>query len=529
MAENKRNVWMPIIFSLILILGMFIGFELRDKTGYGSIFAKPSSSSVAEVLKLIESRYVDKVPVDSISTNVINQLLASLDPHSSFIPAEELTDVNDEIMGNFQGIGIEYQIINDSLNVMNLLPDGPAKKSGILVGDIFIKANDSILLTGKTIKPDDIRKYLRGVTGSTINITLFRNGQLVKVPILRSVISIPSVDAAYLADPQTGYIHINKFTERTHLEFMKSLDSLQKLHMKKLVLDLRGNGGGLMNEATKIADEFLSGEKLIVYTEGLHSKRINYTCQKDGMFEDGKLIVLVDETSASASEVLTGALQDWDRATIVGRRTYGKGLVQQQFMLSDGSAVRLTTAKYFTPLGRNIQKPYNKDKAQYKEEIYTRYHSPNPSQNYDSTKHNSKTYKTPAGHIVYGGGGITPDYSIPLDTNIYHSFYARLLEKDNLNVIAYKWYLQNKKTISPVKNIASLITVISNNSTWWNSLVEFSKKGGIDISKATDKDKKMVENYLQSFIARIELNKSAAAQISNQQDDTILKAMELLK
>jgi len=530
MAEhNKRTPWLPIFFSLVMVLGIFIGYELRDNTGYGSILSKPSSSSVAEVLKLIQSKYVDDVAIDSISTNVINDLLASLDPHSSYIPADEIAEVNDEIMGNFQGIGIEYQLINDSLNVISILPEGPAKKAGLLTGDICVKANDSIKLSGAHIKPEQIRKYLRGLNGSNLKITVFRNGKQKDFNIQRSVINVPSVDATYLVDSVTGYIHVNKFTEQTHLEFMKSLDTLNKQHISKLIVDLRGNGGGLMDAAAQIADEFLTGEKIIVYTEGVHSKRINYTCRKDGMFEEGKLIVLVDETSASASEVLTGALQDWDRATIVGRRSFGKGLVQQQFMLSDGSAVRLTTAKYYTPLGRNIQKPYHKDKEQYKEEIFNRYHHQSQQDNYDSFKLTAKTYKTPKGHIVYGGGGITPDYNVPFDTTIMHTIYAKLVANDMLNIFAYRWYISNSNSFSAIKDYKTIQQIFSSNKTWWNDLQIFARLHNIDVAGATEKDKERIRINIESFIAHILLNKSASIQIINQDDETVLKAIELIK
>ena len=529
MADKKINIWMPLALSVIMLIGIFIGYELRDKTGYGTFLSKPSSSSVAEVLKLIQSKYVDDVSLDTISTNVINQLLSSLDPHSSYIPADDLSEMNDEMMGNFQGIGIEYQLINDSLNVVNVLSDGPAQKAGLKVGDICIKANDSTFLSGVHIKPDDIRKHIRGLNGSVLKMTVLRNGKQQTFSIIRAIINMPSVDAVYLADSTTGFIHINKFTEQTHLEFMKAIDSLNKMHINKLILDLRGNGGGLLEAAINIADEFLSDDKLIVFTEGVHSKRINYSCRKDGMFETGKVEVLVDETSASASEVLTGALQDWDRATIIGRRTFGKGLVQQQFMLSDGSAVRLTTAKYYTPLGRNIQKPYNKNKDQYKEEIYNRYHAGNKKDSYDSTKLTAKTYKTPAGHVVYGGGGITPDIPVPFDTTNLHSIYYTLLLNDQLSIFTYNWFVKHQSDLQTIKDLSVLNQYFDNNKGWYKDMISYYSKYHLNLTKATDKDKKNIATYLKSYVARVVLNKSIAAQIMNQDDPAYVKAIQNLK
>ncbi len=361
MGSKKLQVWLPLLFAVTMVAGIYIGYGLNGNGG-GRFFTLSGSSALQEVLELVKDRYVDPVPADSINQVAIDEVLSHLDPHSVFIPASELKEVNEDLMGNFQGIGVEFQLFSDTVNVVSVIKGGPAANAGIQVGDALLRVNDSILLAGKKIKTDDIRKQLRGPAGSTVKVTILRNGVIKNIFIKRGNIPVPSVDAAYMIAPQTGYLRINKFGERTYEEFMQQMEKLQKQGMSQLILDLRGNGGGLMNEATAIADEFLDGEKLIVYTQGNKSPRTEYRCKKDGLFEKGKLIVLVDETSASASEVLTGALQDWDRAVIVGRRTFGKGLVQQQFQLSDGSALRLTVARYYSPLGRNIQKPYTAGK-----------------------------------------------------------------------------------------------------------------------------------------------------------------------
>jgi carboxyl-terminal processing protease len=362
MVKKKLQVWLPLLFAVVMVAGMTIGYQLKGKTVGTDFFSFSKRTSFQELLELVKGKYVDNLPVDSINEVAANELLAHLDPHSVYIPADRLKEVNEELAGNFQGIGVEFQLLDDTVHVTNVIKGGPSERAGILVGDKLISVNDTLALSGKKMQSEDIRKRLRGEAGTEVKVKLVRNNQPKDLVITRGNIPVYSVDAAYLVAPQTGYLHINRFGERTYEEFMQSMEKLQGLGMQQMILDLRGNGGGLMNEATAIADEFLAGDKLIVYTEGAHVPRFEYRCKRDGIFESGKLEVLIDETSASASEVLAGALQDWDRAMIIGRRSFGKGLVQQPFRLSDGSAVRLTIARYYSPLGRNIQKPYTKGK-----------------------------------------------------------------------------------------------------------------------------------------------------------------------
>ena len=375
MGSKKLQVWLPLLFAIVMVVGMFLGFQLKQNTSGGLVFLKNTTRTpLQEIINLIQQKYVDNITPDSLNETVIDEVLSHLDPHSVYIPANELQSANEDLQGNFQGIGVEFQIFNDTVNVVNVIAEGPSFKSGVETGDKIIKVNDTINVARKNIRPDDIRKLLRGPGGTTVKITVLRSTQLKDIKIERGTIPIPSVDAAYIIASQTGFIRINKFAETTYREFMEAMEKLQKQGMQKLILDLRGNGGGFLGQAADIADEFLNDEKLIVYTQGTKVPRAEYRCKKDGVFEKGKLVVLVDETSASASEILSGALQDWDRATLIGRRTFGKGLVQQQFGLSDGSALRLTIARYYTPLGRNIQKPYDKGREQYEEELIERFH-----------------------------------------------------------------------------------------------------------------------------------------------------------
>ena len=373
MQQKSKQSLMPVVFALIFLMGLAIGYALSNRVGGGSFFNGGKGSSLQEISNLIKAKYFDDIGIDSITAYAADEMLSHLDPHSVYIPPTELGSVNDQMDGHFTGIGIMYDCIDDTLNIMRLIKGGPAEKAGILIGDKLLKANDSVNLIGKKVNDASLKKHLRGVEGSRVKLTLLRDGIVKTIELKRASIPISSIDAAYLIDNKTGYIKINKFAERTYEEFMQSLEALQKQKIENLVLDLRGNGGGFMHAATAIADEFLDGDKLIVYTQGNKSERTEFRCKKEGLFEKGKLVVLIDETSASASEVLAGALQDWDRASIIGRRTFGKGLVQEEYQLKDGSAIRITVARYYTPSGRCIQKPYGKGISDYSMEIYKRY------------------------------------------------------------------------------------------------------------------------------------------------------------
>lgn len=528
MGSKKLQVWLPLLFSLIMVLGMYIGYQLKERTS-GSNFLKGNArSSVQEVMDLIRTKYVDPVKTDSINGIVIDDLLAHLDPHSTYIPASDLKQVNEDLMGNFQGIGVEFQIFNDTVNITNVLKDGPSEKAGLLIGDKFIKVNDSVNVTGKNANADVIRKYLRGAGNSKVKVTFLRNGEVKSVLITRGTIPVPTIDAAYIIAPQTGFIRINKFGDKTYVEFMQNLERLQKLGMQKLILDLRGNGGGLMNEATNIADEFLDGDKLIVYTQGDKNPRYEYKTKRDGLFEKGKLVVLVDETSASASEVLTGALQDWDRAQIVGRRTYGKGLVQQQFQLSDGSAVRLTIARYYSPLGRNIQKPYsNKTKKEYQNELIERYHDGEVVSG-DTNKPIGTAFKTPAGHIVYGGGGITPDFFIPADTSKLQPEISKLYYNYSINNFVYNLYIQNQSLFNSYKTPADVANNFHPGEKEWQQLQSFAKRDSVNLANVSLKDKNDLLQKIQFLMARQLFRSEGYYETLNKSDKAVQKALELL-
>ncbi|MBN9297147.1 MAG: S41 family peptidase [Filimonas sp.] len=528
MGSKKLQVWLPVLFAMVMTVGMFIGYKVKENTSGGVFFRNTQRTSMQEVLDLIKSKYVDDISSDSMKNVVINNVLANLDPHSVYIPAKEVAGVNEQLMGNFQGIGVEFQMFNDTVNVLNVIENGPSFKAGLQVGDKIINVNDSVTLAGKKLKPDDIRKYLRGPGGTSVKVAVLRGSQMQNFTITRGTIPVPSVDVAYMLTPTTGFIRINKFAETTYEEFMFNLEKLQKLGMKQLVLDLRGNGGGLLNEAVDIADEFLDDNKLIVYTEGSKAPRVDFKSKRDGLFETGKLVVLVDETSASASEVLSGALQDWDRATLVGRRTFGKGLVQQQFLLSDGSALRLTVARYYTPLGRNIQKPYNKGKDKYEEELIERFHDGEVVKG-DTSKPSGPAFKTKAGHIVYGGGGITPDIFIPYDTTSQPKEISELYFKGTLSNFVYTYYVQNKAQFAQYKSADDFAKRFATTETEWNALTAFAKRDSIDLSKVSAKEKTRLMQYVEAFLARQIWRTEGYFEVINKDDKMVLKALELMK
>jgi len=399
----------------------------------GSLSAQFSMSEgtrkLATTMTLIERMYVDKVDDSKIADNAIIGILKELDPHSSYLNKEAVAEMNEPLEGNFDGIGVSFNMLTDTLYVIETIAGGPSQKVGIMPGDRIIKVNDTII-AGVKMSTRDIMRRLRGPKGTKVDVEVLRRNvpELLKFRITRAKIPIYSLDAAYMADGKTGYIRLSRFGATTMGEFREALSRLQGEGMQNLILDLQSNGGGYLNAATELANEFLNGSKLIVYMEGEHQPRSDDFTTGKGMFENGKLVVLVDEGSASGSEIVAGAVQDWDRGVIVGRRTFGKGLVQRQFPLPDGSMIRLTVARYYTPTGRSIQKPYeNGDQDSYNRDLIERYNR-GEMMNADSIHFpDSLRYRTLINErVVYGGGGIMPDYFVPMDTTFLTDYSGRI-------------------------------------------------------------------------------------------------------
>lgn len=528
MNKKKIQVWLPLLFSITMIVGMFLGYKMRDAMPGKSFFFTEKRRPVQEIMDLIKNRYVDDVDMQGLADTAIEAMLSKLDPHSVFIPAEDLQQVNEDIAGKFFGIGIEFNIFDDTLNVINVLKDGPGYKAGLMTGDKFIKVDDSLVAGNKT-DGDDFRRLLRGDRGTKVTITYLRNKEKKQAVVTRDAIPLSSVDASYMITKEIGYIRLNKFSSVTYREFMVELEKLKKAGLQKLVLDLRGNGGGVLDEAIEIADEFLAGDKLITYTEGRHVDKKEYRCRRVGQFEQGELVVLADEGTASASEILLGALQDWDRATIVGRRSFGKGLVQEQFDLSDRSALRLTIARYFTPVGRSIQRPYTAGGKAYYQEINNRYHD-GETQHADSVKNDTtKIYKTKAGKIVYAKGGISPDYFIAMDTSGFTKNSALLYEKGTINSFAYNYYLQNLPALHGYKTPADFIKGFVFTAEDWEQFVKAATKDSVNISTASPKEKADLINRIRSSIARQVWRTEGFFEVLNSSDEGIKKALELLE
>lgn len=528
MKNKKLQVWLPMLFSVVMIAGMFFGFNLHKETGGSKgFFDADKRNSLQEAIDLIHLKYVDSVRLDSLEGNAIQQMMSQLDPHSVYIPPANLQEVNEDLAGKFEGIGVEFNIFSDTVNILYVISGGPGEKAGLQIGDKLLKADDSAL-TRKNLSGDYVKKMIRGERGTKMRLQILRDNQQLAVSVTRSMIPVSAVDANYMIDKETGYIKLDKFSDHTYIDFMQSLEALQKQGMKKLILDLRGNGGGFMKEAVDIADEFLDDDKLIVYTQGLNNPKIEYKAKRPGLFETGKLTVLVDELTASASEVLAGALQDWDRAAIIGRRTFGKGLVQEQYPLSDGAAIRLTVARYYTPLGRSIQRPYNKGKKVYMDEIWNRY-SDGEELYADSNKiTNGKKYKTPKGKIVYGGGGIMPDIFVPFDTTTFHHDISKLLIDGSLNNYVYHYYLEHKSEIQQYTSATDYTEHFNKENELWNEFVKYAAKDSVNLKSISAKDKESLQKRLKAHLARFRWRTNGFYEVLNTDDVVVKKALEEL-
>jgi carboxyl-terminal processing protease len=521
MNKQKIKVFIPILFSVAVILGMFIGYKLHSnmpnkKSFFGVVATQPQN----EILHIIQQRYVDSVDNDKLSNAAIDAMLNELDPHSIYIPFQKLNEINEDLDGSFQGIGIEFNILKDTVHVLHVVESGPSEKAGIKTGDKILKVDEH---NAVGVKDTEVfKKWVKGPKGTSVLIQYLSDGSIENKKINRDDIPLPSLDAFYMIDNTKGYIKLNRFSNNTYKEFLDALQMLTKKGMKQLILDLRDNGGGILEEAIDIIDELVGGDQLIVYTEGLKNPKKEYKAKRKGIFEDGKIIVLLNESSASASEVIAGSLQDLDRATIIGRRSFGKGLVQEQFSLSDGSALRLTTARYYTPLGRSIQKPYDNGMEAYASEIMQRFHT--NEKNDTSKSKNEQVFTTVKGKKLYGGGGITPDIIVPfeqilLDTNL-NVFYKNNL----LSFFAYKYYMQHRKEIKSFGSFQSFNANFNMDESTFKALMK-ETESNIQLNPA---QQHFIMQRFKAMLGRMQWGQSASTYVLNAKDQTYLKAVQSL-
>ncbi len=454
--RDRQKAWMPLLFSIVLATGMVFGFNLRDtlrnKRDIGTVMER--NDRLEEIIDLIHAKYVDSVNNNLLYNNAVTGILNPLDPHTVYIPAEDLQGVNDDLEGGFSGIGVEFSIIRDTIRITSVIENGPAGRAGVEIGDQLIKVGDSVV-AGTAINSERIVHLLKGKQHSSVFVTVKRvaNGLPKEVAITRDIVPIYSVDASLMLDSVTGFIKINRFSATTYEEFSKALKRLLSVGAKQLILDLRDNPGGYLDAATSICDDFLDDKKLIVYTKGIHTLKAEFRANGDkGLFEKGKLVILVDESSASASEIVAGAIQDWDRGVIIGRRSFGKGLVQEQYSLPDGAALRLTTAKYYTPSGRCIQRSFAKGRDAYLQDYEKRFESGELTGKDTIALTDTTRFYTYKNRVVYGGGGIKPDVFVPYDTSRLSPSLMNMIYSQELKTATWDYFIRNKAKLN-YKNI----------------------------------------------------------------------------
>lgn len=535
-SVTKRNMFIAAGYSAVLIAGLVLGPRLvhenqNSKNGSFIPFGLSNrSAKVEQVIQIINENYVDSVKLDTIEDMAIQEILMHLDPHSAYLAPEEAQLLSDDLEGNFNGIGIEYYILNDTLLITSVNPGGPASKAGLRHGDKILAINKKPV-AGIRITAKNVVEQIRGKRGSSVELLVKRDSIRKIYSVLRDKIVVSSIDAAYLLSEQVGYIKISKFGSQTDEDFYQSLLKLKKQGMKNLILDLRDNGGGYLNSATALADQFLKNKELIVYTQGLHEPRTDYFASSKGNFEDGKLVVLIDENTASASEIVAGAVQDLERGTIIGRRSFGKGLVQEQFDFGDGSALNLTIARYYTASGRSIQKSYKKGNEAYYHEVQNRFRNGELTSDgktlSDTLYNKSKSYTTKSGKLLYGGGGIMPDIYIPVDTSGFTEFYYALSGKGVLNEMVYNYLVKSNPGFSSAEDMIRNFS-LSNQDI--KMMVQIAASRKIRASESqVELSRKEIETQLKALYARYYFGDEGYYKALNSGDQAISRSLEVFK
>jgi carboxyl-terminal processing protease len=527
--QSTSNPYAPFIYALILAFGVMLGFVINSITVGKQTIGNRNYDKIEDILNYISLKYVDTINRTQLVDKSIDKILSSLDPHSVYIPAKDVSEMNEGLEGNFEGIGIEFYIVQDTITVVTAIPGGPSELIGIKAGDRIIKINDSIV-AGVKIKDTSVKTRLRGPKDTKVKVTVLRSGvnHLLDFQIARDRIPLYSVDAAYMATPEIGYIRITEFSANTHEEFVQKIHALQDKGMKKLIIDLRDNPGGYLQAATSIADELISGEKLLLYTKGKAYDRQDYLAGKPGLFEKGDLCVLINQGSASASEILSGAIQDWDRGTIIGRTSFGKGLVQEQYELKDGSALRLTIARYYTPSGRCIQRPYDKGTDAYYNEIYDRYSRGEFVHEDSIASLDTTVYRTSKGRRVYGGGGIRPDIFVPMDTTAESEYFYAV--RSFIPEFVYKYSSQHADVLSRFKTEEEFKKDYEVSDGMMNDFYTYAFAAGLKKNEARQaKIGAKVKLNLKAFLAKQIWRMDGFYYIINSSDDVVETAINKMK
>jgi carboxyl-terminal processing protease len=525
--KTKRErliIFLPLIISITLIVGILAGnwittirvksivtdefnkqkFSIRPGiTGGGGLGLNSRSTKISSAMQYILNEYVDTVSMESLDETVLPSLVDNLDPHSVYIPASDFQRYAEPLVGNFSGIGVSFNMTDDSVAIINTIPNGPSEMVGIMAGDRIIMVDDS-LVAGVNMPSDDIVKMLKGPKNTLVKVTVFRRGEKkpLEFEITRDDIPIYSVDVAYMVNEETGYIKISQFAQTTYREFMEAVEKLKARGAQKLILDLRRNGGGIMEAATMIADQFLDEGELIVYMEGRARPRENDYATSRGVLKEDELVILIDEASASASEILAGAIQDNDRGLVIGRRSFGKGLVQEEMRFPDGSALRLTVARYYTPTGRSIQRPYENGKEEYYHDFSERIER-GEMEHMDSIKFDdSQKYITPGGKIVYGGGGIMPDVFVPVDTVGSSEYYNRVRSLGLMYRFAFHFTDLHREALDPFTSVKEIEGYLDSKDLI-PQFVQYAKEKGLEPDyEDIGVSRHILEKTIKAYVAR---------------------------
>jgi len=529
--NKKYTVYFPVLLAIAMIAGLFIGNTLNRKSqpANRSIRMAPGNK-LSTIMSLVEAAYVDTINAAEIIERTIPELLKNLDPHSTYIPARNMQEVEEEMQGNFSGIGVQFSIQEDTVVVIDVISGGPSQQLGLMAGDRIVMVNDSNI-AGVGIENEDVLKLLRGKKGTKVKVSNLRRGfrDYFDFDIIRGDIPIYSVDVSYMIDEETGYVKVSRFAEQTYAEFMDGMAKLNKAGARKVIIDLRGNPGGYLAAVIRMVDEFLAKDEPILITKGKSQPEKVYNASNRSSFTNVSVFVLIDEFSASASEIFAGALQDNDRGIVIGRRSFGKGLVQEQVPFSDGSAVRLTVARYYTPSGRSIQKPYDNGSEKYYEDMFERMvHGEmlfaDSIQFADSLK-----YYTKKGRTVYGGGGIMPDIFVPADTSGRSGYFNRIYQRGLIYQFAFQYSDQHRDYLKKLGN-ASEIEKWLDRQNVIDSFVKFASGKGIPYdAEGMKASRHIIETQVKAYIGRNILGEEGFYPIIQQIDKTLLKAIEISK